>query len=140
MCVRPFREKTAILGSTQSNLRGKKISQVFELNKAIKLFIRIFCCTVHYWYKELKRQELTWEHFLTKVTVIDDEEAWWDSSRRKDNSEEKNRPPQVIRGRKPERRKPKGLSERTEEFCSELDFQQRRIQKACWQNPLPRCD
>ena len=30
---------------------------------------------VHDWYKELKRQELTWEQFLTEITVINDEEA-----------------------------------------------------------------
>ena len=32
-------------------------------------------CAVCNWYKELKKQELTWEQFLTEVTVINDEEA-----------------------------------------------------------------
>ena len=30
---------------------------------------------------------MTWEQFLTEVTVIDDEEAWWDSSKRKEEDE-----------------------------------------------------
>ena len=49
----------------------------------------IFLCVipgkaVHNRYNELKRRELTWEQFLTKVTVIDDEEARWDNSDRRD--------------------------------------------------------
>ena len=41
----------------------------------INMFMRNTCCAVHDRYKELKQQDLTWEQFLTEVTVIDDEEA-----------------------------------------------------------------
>ena len=44
---------------------------------------------VHNRYKELKQRELTWEQFLTEVTVIDDEEACWDSSKQKEAKEGK---------------------------------------------------
>ena len=49
----------------------------------IDMFMRNTCCAVHDRYKELKQQDLTWEQFLTEVTVIDDEEAQWDSLKRK---------------------------------------------------------
>ena len=35
-------------------------------------------------YKELKQHELTWEQFLTEVTLIDDEKACWDTMKRKE--------------------------------------------------------
>ena len=53
----------------------------------IDMFMRNTCCAVHDRYKELKQQDLTWEQFLTEVTVINDEEAWWDSSKRKEDDE-----------------------------------------------------
>ena len=49
----------------------------------IDMFMRNTCYAVHDRYKELKQQDLTWEQFLTEVTVINDEEAWWDSSKHK---------------------------------------------------------
>ena len=51
------------------------------------MFMRNTWCAVHDRYKELKQQDLTWEQFLTEVTVIDDEEAQWDSSKRKEDDE-----------------------------------------------------
>ena len=53
----------------------------------IDMFMRNTRRAVHDWYKELKQQELTWEQFLTEVTVINDEEAHWDSSKRKEAQE-----------------------------------------------------
>ena len=44
------------------------------------------------WYNKFKRQELTWEQFLTELTFIDNEEAKWDTSKRRDNNEGKNFP------------------------------------------------
>ena len=45
----------------------------------IVIFMHNTGSAVHDWYKELKQQELTWEQFLTEVTVVDDKEAFWDS-------------------------------------------------------------
>ena len=53
----------------------------------IDMFMCNTRCAVHDWYKELKHQELTWDQFLTEVTVINDEEARWDSSKRKEAQE-----------------------------------------------------
>ena len=53
----------------------------------INMFLRNTRRAVHKWYKGLKQWELTWEQFLTEVTVIDDEEACWDSSKRKEVQE-----------------------------------------------------
>ena len=36
----------------------------------IDMFMRNTCCAVHDRYKELKQQDLTWEQFLTEVTVM----------------------------------------------------------------------
>ena len=41
----------------------------------IDMFMRNTWHAVHDRYKELKQQDLTWEQFLTEVTVINDEEA-----------------------------------------------------------------
>ena len=45
-------------------------------------------CAVHNRYKEVKQWELTWEQFLTEVTVINDEEAQWDSSKQNKHRKE----------------------------------------------------
>ena len=53
--------------------------------------IDMFMCNtrraLHNRYKELKQRELTWEQFLTEVTVINDEEACWDSLKQKEAQE-----------------------------------------------------
>ena len=41
----------------------------------IDMFTHNTHCAVYDWYKELKQQGLTWEQFLTEVTVINDEKA-----------------------------------------------------------------
>ena len=51
------------------------------------MFMRNTWRAVHDRYKELKQQDLTWEQFLTEITVINDEEAQWDSSKRKEDGE-----------------------------------------------------
>ena len=45
------------------------------------------CYAVYDRYKGLKQWELTWEQFLTELTVIDDEEACWDSLKQKEAQE-----------------------------------------------------
>ena len=71
----------------------------------------------------MKRQELTWEQFLTEVTVINDEEARWDSSKQKEDDEDKKRPSSSNKRAKASKKKTKnGLSECAEEFCKELDI------------------
>ena len=42
--------------------------------KLIDVFMFNTCRAVHDWYKELKQRELTWEQFLTEVTVINNKE------------------------------------------------------------------
>ena len=54
----------------------------------INMFMRNTCRAVHNKYKELKQRELTWEQFLTEVTVINDEEACWGSSKQKKHKRE----------------------------------------------------
>ena len=53
----------------------------------INMFMRNNHRAVNNKYKELKQQELTWEHFLTEVTMINNEEALWDSSKCKEVQE-----------------------------------------------------
>ena len=65
----------------------------------------------------MKRQELTWEQFLTEVTAIDDEEARWDSSKQKEDDKDKKRPSSSNKRAKASKKKIKsGLSECAEEF------------------------
>ena len=56
-----------------------------SLPTLIDMFMRNTRRAVHNRYKELKRQELTWEQFLTELTIINDEEAQWDSSKYKED-------------------------------------------------------
>ena len=60
-----------------------------ECANTINMFKRNTFCALHDWYKELKQQELSWEQFLTEVTVIDDEEAWWDLSKHNEDDKDK---------------------------------------------------
>ena len=72
---------------------------------------------VHNWYYELKCQELTWEKFLTEVTVIDNEEARWNTSKRKDKNEGKLCPNSENKQDLSSKKKTKsGLSDSAEEF------------------------
>ena len=59
-------------------VKSEKLKRFFgemSLPTLINLFMRNTQLTVHNQYNELKRQELTWEQFLTEATVIDNEEA-----------------------------------------------------------------
>ena len=55
---------------------------------------------LHARYKELKQQDLTWEQFLTEVTVMDDEEAWWDSSKLEEDDKGRHLPSSCDNDRK----------------------------------------
>ena len=71
---------------------------------------------------------MTWEQFLTEVTVINNEEARWDTSKRRDKNEGKHRPnlenKQALSGKK----KPgAGHSDCVEEFQQELNISKKRI-------------
>ena len=63
----------------------------------IDMFMHNTRHAVHNRYKELKQRELTWEQFLTEVTVTNDEEACWDSLKRKE-AQEGNRCPVPVKG------------------------------------------
>ena len=94
-----------------------------SLKILIDMFMRNTWRAVHDSYKELKRQELTWEQFLTEVTVIDDEEARWDSSKRKEDDTDKKRLSSSNKRAKASKKKTRnGLSERAEEFRKELNI------------------
>ena len=85
----------------------------------IDMFMRNTRCAVHNRYKKLKRRKLTWEQFLSEVTVINDEESRWDTSRNKDKKEGKRCPAQdthKINSKKQIR----GLSACAEDFRKEL--------------------
>ena len=98
--------------------------------------IDMFMCNtrraVHDWYKELKQRELTWEQFLTEVTVIDDEEARWDSSKKKE-AQEGNRCPVPGNGGKraktSSKKQKSALSDCAEEFWQKLNITQEEYQK-----------
>ena len=88
----------------------------------IDMFMRNTWCAVHDWYKELKRQELTWEQFLTVVAIINDEEAWWDSSKQKEDDEDKKHPSSSVKRAKDSKKKTRNdFSEHAEDFCKELN-------------------
>ena len=88
----------------------------------------------------MKRQELTWEQFLTEVTVIDDEEARWDSSKRKEDDEDKKRPSSSNKRAKASKKKPRnGLSERAEEFRKELNISKEEYQRRVCERLCLKC-
>ena len=88
----------------------------------------------------MKRQELTWEQFLTEVTVIDDEEARWDSSKRKEDDKDKKRPSSNNKRAKACKKKTKsGSSERAEEFCNELKIRKEEYQRRVCERLCLRC-
>ena len=66
------------------------------MSTLIDMFMRNTHCTIHNRYNELKHRKLTWEQFLTEVTVIDDEESRWDTLRHKDKKEGKRCPSQFT--------------------------------------------
>ena len=59
------------------------------MSTLINMFMRNTRRAVHNRYNKLKRCKLTWEQFLSEVTVIDDEDPRWDTSRNKDKKEGK---------------------------------------------------
>ena len=90
------------------------------------MFIRNTCHAVHDRYKELKQQDLTWEQFLTEVTVINDEEAWWDSSKRKEDDKGRHLPSSCNNDRKhvkaSKKKSRSALYNCAEEFQKELNI------------------
>ena len=85
---------------------------------------------VHNWYNELKRQELTWEQFLTEVTVINNEEARWDTLKQRDKNEGRRCPNLKNKQALYRKKKPKaGLSECAEEFKQGLNSSKEDIRR-----------
>ena len=70
----------------------KRFFEYMSVSTLIDMFMRNTRRAVHNRYNELKRRKLTWEQFLTEVTVIDDEESRWDTSQHKNKYERKRRP------------------------------------------------
>ena len=62
--------------------------------KLINMFMRNICYAAHNRYKKFKHQELTWEQFLTEVTVISDEKLSCDTFLYKNEYEGKQCPAQ----------------------------------------------
>ena len=118
----------------------KRFFGQMSLPTLIDMFMRNTQRAVHDRYKELKRQELTWEQFLTEVTVIDDEEARWDSSKRKEDDEDKKRPSSSNKRAKASKKKPRnGLSERAEEFRKELNISKEEYQRRVCERLCLKC-
>ena len=106
----------------------------------IDMFMRNTWRAVHNRYKELKRQELIWEQFLTEVTVINDEEARWDSSKRKEDDKDKKCPSSSNKRAKASKKKTKnGLSEHAEEFCKELNISKEEYQRCVCERLCLKC-
>ena len=70
----------------------KRFFGYMSVSTLIDMFMRNTRRAVHNRYNKLKRRKLTWEQFLTEVTVIDDEESRWDTSQHKNKYEGKRRP------------------------------------------------
>ena len=88
----------------------------------------------------MKRQELTWEQFLTEVTVIDDEEDRSDSSKRKEDDEDKKRPSSSNKRAKASKKKTRnGLSEHAEEFRKELNISKEEYQRRVCERLCLKC-
>ena len=86
---------------------------------------------------------MTWEQFLTEVTVINDEEAWWDSSKRKEDDEGRhltsscNNDRKHVKARKKKSRS--ALSNCAEEFQKELNIRKEEYQKRVCNKVCLRC-
>ena len=66
---------------------------------------------------------MTWEQFLTEVTVINYEEARWDTSKRRDKNEGKHCPNLENKQALSSKKKPKaGLSDCDEKFQQGLNI------------------
>ena len=107
------------------------------------MFMRNTWRAVHDRYKELKQQELTWEQFLTVVTVIDDEEACWDSLKRKEAQEGNCRPVPGNGGKHAKtssKKQNSALLDCAEEFWQKLNIMQEEYQKRVHERLCLRCD
>ena len=109
----------------------------------IDMFMRNTCHAVHDRYKELKQRDLTWEQFLTEVTVMDDEEAQWDSSKRKEDDKGRHLPVSCSNDRKrvkASKKKPcSALSNCADEFQKELNLSKEEYQKKAHNRLCPCC-
>ena len=108
----------------------------------IDMFMRNTRCAVHDWYKELKQRELTWEQFLTEVTVINDEEACWDSLKRKEAQEGNCCPVPGNGGKRAKtssKKQKSALSDCAEEFWQKLNITQEEYQKRVRERLCLRC-
>ena len=95
---------------------------------------------VHNRYNELKHQELTWEQFLTEVTVINNKEARWDTLKRRDKNEGKHCPKLENKQALSSKKKPKsGLSNCAEEFQQGLNISKDEYQKRVRDKLCLRC-
>ena len=89
MPVVPFKKEDGYICEYIVKLEElKRVFREMSVPTLIDMFMRNTRRAVHDRYKELKQQELTWEQFLTEVTVINDEEACWDSLKQKEAQEE----------------------------------------------------
>ena len=108
----------------------------------INMFMRNTRRAVHDWYKELKQRELTWEQFLTEVTMIDDEEARWDSSKRKEAQEGNCCPVPGNGGKRAKtssKKQKSALLESAEEFRQKLNITQEEYLKRVRERLCLRC-
>ena len=113
----------------------KRFFGEMSMSTLINMFMRNTCGAVHNRYNELKRRKLTWEQFLSEVTVIDNEESRWDTSQSKDKREGKHCPAQDTHKNSSKKRN-NGLSARAEDFRKELkvskeEYQKRVREKLC---------
>ena len=116
----------------------KRFFGEMSMSTLIDMFMRNTRRAVHNRYNELKRRKLTWEQFLSEVTVIDDEESRWDTSRSKDEREGKRRSTQDTHKNSNKKRN-NGLSARAEDFRKELKVSKEEYQKRVREKLCLRC-
>ena len=87
----------------------------------IDIFIRNTCREVHNRFNKSKRHKLTWEQFLTELTVIDDKESRQDISQHK-NKHEGKCCPALDNHKTASKKQNRRLLMHAEDFKKELKF------------------
>ena len=108
------------------------------MSTLIDMFMRNTRRTVHNRYNKLKRRELTWEQFLTEVTVIDDEESRCDTSQHKNKYEGK-RCPALDNLETASKRKNRRLLAHAEDFKKDLKILREEHQRRVSEGLCLRC-
>ena len=116
----------------------KRFFGYMSVSTLIDMFMRNTRRAVHNRYNKLKRRELTWEQFLTEVTVIDDEESRWDTSQHKNKYEGK-RCPAPDNHKMASKKQNRRLLAHAEDFKKDLKISREEHQRRVSEGLCLRC-